>query len=87
MRFKIPRSWERLGAEGTLVRLVLHRIEDKTKLGPPRMKLSSTDYRSKPLPAYLIVSHPVVVQVTAGSKPLPTYLFVSHPVVVGYCWQ
>jgi hypothetical protein len=54
------------------VRLVLHRIANKTKLGPPpRMKLSSTVYRSKPLPDYLIVSHPVVVQVTAGSKLLP----------------
>jgi hypothetical protein len=28
---------------------------------------------SKTLPAYLIVSHPVVVQVTASSKPLPAY--------------
>ncbi len=72
MRFQIPRSWKRFGAEGTLVRLVLHRIANKTKLGPPpRMKLSSTVYRSKPLPDYLIVSHPVVVQVTAGSKLLP----------------
>jgi hypothetical protein len=41
---------------------------------------------SKMLPAYLIVSHSVVVQITAGSellsKMLPAYLIVSHPVVV-----
>jgi hypothetical protein len=37
---------------------------------------------SKLLPAYLIMSHPLVVQATAGSKLLSEYLIVSHPVVV-----
>jgi hypothetical protein len=66
--FQIPRSWERFGAEGTLVRLVLHRIANVTKLGHSRMKIAKQiTPGSIPLPAYLIMSHPVVVLVTAGS--------------------
>jgi hypothetical protein len=39
---------------------------------------------SKMLPAYLIVSHSVVVQITAGSELLSAhaYLIAIHPVVV-----